>query len=177
MAWMSLKNSNNFKAYRNIRFDLTLKKTHATFPGLMQLLPDFTIIFMWVLFALTLSVLHFLVFKPTLKIINKRYEKSAGLKTEANNQETQTNLKKEEYESFREQTAREGQSLREEIVNKATKKKAELIDQARKQAQDHLKKARTTLEGESQRAQEKLTQDTEILATNICDKLMQQEVQ
>ncbi|MBU0505896.1 MAG: ATP synthase F0 subunit B [bacterium] len=172
-----MKNSNNFTAHLNDKFGLTLKKTHATFPRLMELLPDITIIYMWLLFALTLCVLHFLVFKPTLKIINKRYEKTQGLQKEAHEQQAQTELKKEEYEAFMEQTAQEGQTLREQIINQATKKKNDLIDQARKQAQDHLKKERASLENESKKAQKDLTQGTELLATQICDKLINQEVQ
>jgi F-type H+-transporting ATPase subunit b len=138
----------------------------------MDLMPNATILPMWVIFMVAAVMLNALIFKPTLKIIKQRQKLTVGMDKDVNYFQNQTQIKLEEYEALMQEAKKLARTAREDILKTAESEQKEIVGQARKEADGHLAGIRTTIQQESEQAKATLVQGADVLADSIVDKLV-----
>ena len=136
----------------------------------MHLLPDESIFLMWLIFIVSLMILHNFVFKPTLKILAEREKRTKGLDKDANYFKEQSIQKLEEYNRLMADAVKLGRDMREKILKEAAQEKNELITKARVEAEKHVTILRAEIAGEATAANNTLAGQTEKLAQDISNK-------
>lgn len=131
---------------------------------------------MWFIFITSLLVLNHLVFKPTLKILNERHKRTVGFEKDAKYYSEQSAIKLKEYESLMADARNLAREARENILKSATGHQREIISEARNIAENELALIKKQISEETRIAREKLSQESESLATEIASQLIQRKV-
>lgn len=117
--------------------------------------------------------MHFLVFKPTLKILTERSAHTDDLEKKAEDFLSQAKTKEEKYNKRMEETALQGKNLRERVLKSATASRNQIIDKARQQAAAHLSESRRVCEDQTDKARTQLESNATVLANEIYEKLLE----
>ncbi len=137
----------------------------------MNLTPDLTIFPMWLIFMSSLIVLNYLVFKPSLRILKERDQRTVGMAKDAQYFNQQTQIKAKEYEAIITEARNNARKERDEILKVAAVKQKQIISAARDEAEKHLKGVKTEIAGESAQARLTIRGQAQNLSDEIVRKL------
>jgi F-type H+-transporting ATPase subunit b len=137
----------------------------------MDLIPNQTIIYMWLIFMASYWVLSRFVFKPTIPIINERYKRTEGLVHETKVLSEKVAKLQAEYATLMEETRQEARQVREEIVQAAETEAKEIIAQTRQASEKTISKAKSEIAGEVSVALVQVARMSEELASQMSDKI------
>lgn len=138
----------------------------------MDLFPNETFPVMWGLFLLVLFSLHWLVFKPTLEIIEKRRHQGHGLEEKSKFLQQESLEKTAFYESEINAARQAAGQARESILKLAREEERRIIEEARQVAEASLKQLRATIEKEKLEASIKLKNEIESLSTEMVNRIL-----
>lgn len=138
----------------------------------MDLMPNATLLPMWVIYVTSLIVLNFLVFQPTLKLFQKRKDLTVGLDQETENFKTQTLVQVNEYEMLFAEAKKVAKTAREAILKSAEAEQKEIISLARQKVDGQILTIKDQIKKESSVALSQLREESKQIAGIILDKLM-----
>lgn len=142
---------------------------------MINLVPDNTIVVMWLNFVFVLLALTRLVFKPTLSLLEQREGKSDGLRAKAVALGNETQKKLAHYEGVLVGARIKGATGREQIIAQAREEERSLIDSARKETETRLKGLRDEIQKEKEKVLKTLKTESETLARLMIDKIMERK--
>ena len=142
----------------------------------MDLSPNLTIFPMWGIFFASFLVLHFLVFKPTLKILAVRAKGTVGMQKDAVYFTEQAEIKLKEYEALMTEARQVARENRDATLKKAQTEQKQIIGQAREEAERTISSAKGEISKQSREARAGLKTESESLAAQMVAKLMERKV-
>lgn len=142
----------------------------------MNLIPDLTIIPMWFVFMMSFFVLNHFIFKPTLKILAERRNKTIGLEKDVKNFEEKTEVNLREYGSLMVDANNLARNARDDILRAADSQQKEIVGEARQEAEQKINQIKAKISEQSGKAQQELQQNSQQLAQEIASKLMERKV-
>ena len=143
---------------------------------MIDLMPNATLFFQWALFLAAFAVLHFLVFRPTLRIIAARQSATDGDEARAAEFEAKSEELNERIEENLARARRDGQQTLGRLRQQAEEEAQAFIATARQQMDEHLMKARTMLEQQSKEAELQLRQHSKDLAGQMATRVLGRKV-
>lgn len=138
----------------------------------MNLIPDWTVGPMWLIFISALVVLNTFVFKPTLALLAERRKHSVDLhkKAESLHEKAENQLK--EYEILMGQARATARAARDTVLKTAESEQKQVIAKAREQAGQTLSGVKSQISAESAMAGRQLA----IMARDLAKQLVQKLV-
>lgn len=143
---------------------------------MIDLIPNETIIFMWVIFIAVLIALSRWVFKPTLKLMEERKNKTERLLEETTQLTEKTQEMLALYEEKIDKARLEAAKEREKIINQTRSEEAKIVSQARKENETLISKMKSELKNEKEKAELQLKQKTKGLALLMVNKILERKV-
>lgn len=142
----------------------------------MNLLPDLTILPMWLIFMATMLTLNHFVFKPTLAILSERNKRTEGSDKEVVYFTEQTQIKLDEYENLMNDAWTLARSARDEVLREAEATQKEILTEARSETDNKLNAAHKEVQTQANQARSSLAQSAAAMAKEITNKLIDRKV-
>lgn len=143
---------------------------------MIDLLPNTTVLYQWLIFMAALFTLHFGIFRPVLRILEARKAKTVGEKEQAKGLEQRS----EEILQFCEKKLVEARSLggreKEERLRAGEKYVQELMKKTRQEIDHKMEEIRQTIEREGKETALQLKQYAQEVSREIASKLLEREV-
>ena len=139
---------------------------------MIDLMPNSTLFYQWALFLIALAVLHFCVFRPTLRIIAARQSATDGDEARAAEFESKSQELTVRIEENLARARRDGQQIVSRLRQQAEEEAQAFIATARQQMDEHLMKVRTSLEKETKEVELQLRQHSRDLAGQVVSKIL-----
>jgi len=128
------------------------------------------------IFLLVLWFLNKILFKPILKILQERDERTEGFLNQADQVGEKAEETLERYnEKFR-QARKEALELKRKIILEGVGKREAVIDKARKEAQGFLEEMRKSLVEEAERTKKTLRQQVDAIGQIMAQKALGRSV-
>ena len=128
------------------------------------------------IFLLILWFLNKILFKPILKILQQREEKTEGFLNQADQVGEKAEKTLEQYnEKFR-QARKEALELKRKLVLEGTAKREVEIDKARKESQGFLEEMRRNIAEEAEQTKKTLHQQVDALGQIVAQKALGRSV-
>ncbi|MEQ9619462.1 MAG: ATP synthase F0 subunit B [Deltaproteobacteria bacterium] len=134
-----------------------------------------TVFIQIVIFLAAIFVLNALVFKPFIKLIDRREKLTRGAIEEARELEEKVKEIIEEYDAKLSEARARAQEERTKILREAETAAEGIISEARQEASGVIEEAKSKLEADTGRIKEKLKGDVELLARDIASKILGKE--
>jgi F-type H+-transporting ATPase subunit b len=129
-----------------------------------------------VIFLLVLWFLNKVLFKPILKILHGREEKTEGSLSEADETEKKAEKTLEQYnEKFR-QAKKEALELKRKLILEGTEKREAAIGRAKKEAQGFLEEMRRNIAEEAEQTKKSLHQQVDAIGQIMAQKALGRSV-
>jgi F-type H+-transporting ATPase subunit b len=129
-----------------------------------------------VIFLLVLWFLNKILFKPILKILRDREERTEGFLNQADQVDEKAEKTLEQYnEKFR-QAKKEALELKRKIILEGAGRREVVIDKARKEAQGFLEEMRKSIVEEAERTKQTLHQQVDAIGQIIAQKALGRSV-
>ncbi|HSA58793.1 MAG TPA: ATP synthase F0 subunit B [bacterium] len=143
---------------------------------MIDLLPNATIVTQWVIFMTAFLVLHFGVFRPTLKIIEQRTSKTAGEKETARQLEEQSKAMELVHSKKMEEARLEG--IRKKDVHRTNGERfvEDLLKKARAEIEQNMERSRAEIDRQSKEAALQLRQQARELGHDIAVKVLERNI-
>ena len=136
---------------------------------------DKTVFIQIIIFIAAIFILNTLVFKPFIKLIDRREKLTRGAIDEARELEEKVKEIIEEYDAKLVEARAQAQEERSKILREAETASEGIISKARQEAVGIIEEAKTKLEADTGRIKEKLKGDVELLAKDIASKILGKE--
>lgn len=136
---------------------------------------DKTVVIQIVIFIAAIFILNALVFKPFIRLIDRREKLTRGAIEEARELEEKVKEILEEYDAKLGEARAQAQEERSKILREAETASEGIIAKARQEAAGVIEEAKTKLEADTVRIKEKLKADVELLAREIASKILGKE--
>ena len=140
---------------------------------MIDLLPNETIIFQWVIFMIAVVLLHFGIFKPVLRIIQERKLRTSGAKHEAETLQKKAEEMALSCETKMEQARLTGLKKMADVRNAAEKHAEEILKKVRSESEKHLEALRHDIESASLQASLQLKQYARELGQEVASKILE----
>jgi F0F1-type ATP synthase membrane subunit b/b' len=137
----------------------------------MSLLPNQTMLFMWLIFFASYLALSNLVIKPTLPILAARKKRMSGQAGDAQAMQSQAAAKLKEYESMIAQARQQAREAREAILKTAETEVKNITTKARSVADQTLSQAQQDINAQVQTAKAQIGPMSQDLARQMVEKL------
>lgn len=129
-----------------------------------------------VIFLLVLLFLNKVLFKPILKILHGREEKTEGSLSEADETEKKAEKSLKQYnEKFR-QAKKEAIDLKRKFIVEGTEKKEALLTNARKEAQGFVEEMRRNIAEEAEQTKKSLHKQVDAIGKIMAQKALGRSV-
>ncbi len=135
-----------------------------------------TLIIQTIIFIGAVFTLNELIFKPFLRLAEKRNELTAGAIEEAEEVEKKTENVISEYEAKINEAREEALEERNEIRREAQTKAEGMIEEARGESQKLIEEAKAKIERESKETWQKIKPDVEVIAREMSSRVLGREV-
>jgi F0F1-type ATP synthase membrane subunit b/b' len=143
---------------------------------MIDLVPNHTIAYQWVIFMTAFLILHYGVFRPTLKIIELRKSKTVGEKDTAHELEE----KSKEMEALLARRMEEArlEGIRKKDAHRTTGEKIvdDLMKKTRAEIEQEMGRSRAEVEKQSKEAALQLRQQARDLGREIAVKVLERDV-
>lgn len=167
---------------RNLRYAISfifmptlLSTVDAVAAGDDLLSVDRTVVIQIVIFIASIFILNALVFRPFIRLIDRREKLTKGAIEEARELEEKVKEIIEEYDAKLGEARAQAQEERSKILREAETASEGIIAKARQEAAGVIEEAKTKLEADTGRIKEKLKGDVELLAKDIASKILGKE--
>lgn len=134
-----------------------------------------TVIIQIVIFIAAIFILNTLVFKPFMKLIDRREKLTKGAIGEARELEEKVKEIILEYEAKLNDARAQAQEERNKIVREAEAAASGIISKTREETAGLLDEAKKKLESESEVIKEKLKGDVQLLSKEIASRILGRE--
>lgn len=137
----------------------------------INLMPDSTLFWQLIIFLVLAVSLHLLIFKPILKLIDLRKEKTIELQKEAEKLNTESDKLQREYDETISKMREEGTFVQQEIIKQGRDLERDLVERARVESKTLIMKRRSEAMTAAQMAKVELGTKIEEISKNIISKL------
>lgn len=138
----------------------------------VHLLPDKTVFIQLAIFLVVLVGLNHLVFKPLLRLIRLRREKTKGSQDTIQKLTEKTDVLLKAYEEKMVKARQEAFGLKESIRREGEAQGQKIIEEARQVAITQMEKAKKEIEKETDLATKKLEAEAKTLSHSLAEKLL-----
>lgn len=138
----------------------------------IQLFPDKTIFIQLAIFLLVLVSLNHFVFKPVLKLIRLRKERTEGERERLKELQEKTEGLVGDYESKMESAKQEGFRIKEGIRREGEAQAQRVIQEAKQASLSQLEKIKKEIERETEGASKQLEKEAEVLSQTLAEKVL-----
>lgn len=128
-------------------------------------------------FLVLILILNFLLYRPVLKIIDKRNQKIEESQEKVRSLDETIERKMDEYEAKIRQARAEAALQRDSIKDEGTEQGKEIIGQVREEISKKLGEFKVQLQKETDEARESLREQTRMIANEISEKVLGRGVQ
>ncbi len=135
-------------------------------------LPNLTFIWQLLIFLVVTISLTYLVFKPTLKIIQKRRELTLGKQTEAKDLQTEADILMKKYEEQLEEMRTQGSEIQKELIRQGNEVAEEIIKRAKLKNKEMLTKSLDELNKQKIQASQEMEKQASNVSQDIISKIM-----
>jgi len=142
----------------------------------VQLFPDKTFFVQLVLFLTVLFGLHFLVFRPVLKILRYRFEKTEGDRKRIESLTQKTEVLIQQYESKMQTAKKEAQGLKEIIRKEGVEQSSRMIQDVKELRMKELEKIRQEVSKATLEAEKKLEVQAKDLGVQMVEKVLDKKI-
>ena len=137
-----------------------------------SLAPDITLFVQMGIFFLSWLVLHQLVFKPYLALLELRHAKTTGLKEQAIADEEQALQIRARYESFMKEERKKISAIVDEEKGRVAEEEREIVQKVRTKSAEDLRTLRGQVQTEYDRARKELLPHVGEYSSHIASKLV-----
>lgn len=142
----------------------------------MDLFPNETVLFQWLLFMTALFALNYGVFRPVMHLIRERKERTEGERAKAEELVKKAESLLAECERRIGEARKAGMEERESRLREAEQAARERIRQVRQEIDKEMGELRESLEQERRKASLQLKQYGETIAREIAEKILERPV-
>jgi F-type H+-transporting ATPase subunit b len=142
----------------------------------IDLLPNETVVFQWVIFAIAFLILNFGIFRPTLRILDERKNKTTGEKETAQKLNDKSKEMRALYEKRIEDARQEGIRKKDDLRTGGERFVEDLIKRTRAETDQDMESSRTEIERQSKEAALQLRQQARDLGRDIAGKILERNV-
>ncbi len=143
---------------------------------MIDLVPNITIAYQWVIFMIAFLVLHFGVFRPTLKIIEQRKSKTVGEKETARELETKSKGMEIIHGKRMEEARLEGIHKKDAHRTSGEKFMEDLLKKTRAEIEQNMERSRSEIDKQSKEAALHLRQQARDLGRDIAVKILERDI-
>lgn len=133
---------------------------------------DITMVIQFVIFALTVGILHVLLIKPYMQAREARSEGTEGSREDADEMHERAEQVLARYEERLTEARREAVKVREEFRAEGLSEQQEMLDEVRKEVFTKLEKERGVLNAKVSDAEEELDKRAEQLASMMVKRVL-----
>jgi F-type H+-transporting ATPase subunit b len=137
---------------------------------------DVTILYQFGHFLLLLIILNFLLFKPVLKALNKRYSTLQGLTDGLEKAKGDTVDLEKGYDLAFVEKRKPVLGNRDAIIAGANKEAVHVIEKARNELSEELAKIKSGIEAEGKKVYDSLMADVGKLSTEAAQKILRRSI-
>jgi F-type H+-transporting ATPase subunit b len=138
----------------------------------MQIYPDSTIFVQFFQFLILLVLFNFLLFKPIMKVFEKRQNAIDSLSTKADENRSEAEGLGKTYEEQLKGQKGPVMEERDVLLKQASSASMKMIEEARQELAEELVKVKDAVKAEADRALETLRADSDRLASEVVAKIM-----
>lgn len=135
-----------------------------------------TVFIQIVLFLIAIYILNTLVFKPFMKLMDRRDKLTRGAIEEAKELEVKVRQIIEEYDIKLAEAREQAIEERNKIVHEGQTVADGILSKAREETTELLKEAKTKLEADTEEIKVKVKSDVDAIAKDIASKVLGREV-
>ena len=128
------------------------------------------------IFLLVLWFLKKILFKPILKILQAREEKTEGFLNQADQVEEKAEKTLEQYNERFRQARKEALEVKRKLILEGAEKREAEIDKARKEAQGFLEEMRKSITEETEKTKKTLHQQVDAIGQIMAQKALGRSV-
>jgi F-type H+-transporting ATPase subunit b len=143
---------------------------------MIDLLPNTTVLYQWVIFMIALMTLHFGIFRPVLKILQERKSKTSGEKERAKTLDQKAEEMMRECEKRMEEARVLGSRQKEERRRIGGKFVEELLKKTRAEIDQKMGEVHQKIEREGREASLQLKQYAQTVSREIATKILEREI-
>lgn len=143
---------------------------------MIDLLPNSTIFYQWVIFMIALATLHFGIFKPVLRIIAERRNRTQGARETAHSLQHRSEEMLAQCEKKIGEAKALGLEKRAAHLQAGEKVKEELLGKTRAEINQQMEKIRHQIEAETREASLQLKQYAQQISHDVASKVLGREV-
>lgn len=140
---------------------------------MINLLPDITILPMWVIFMVVMSILSRFVFKPTLDLMEKREEQTDKLKDTAGDLLQENKELAEDYQTQLIQARQAAAKARESFIEEARSEEKRLVEAARQENEAQMASLQSKIKEEVGQAKTEIQNYADNLSQLIVAKVLE----
>ncbi|HPD19998.1 MAG TPA: ATP synthase F0 subunit B [Candidatus Pacearchaeota archaeon] len=129
-----------------------------------------------IIFLVVLWVLNKILFKPILKILHDREEKTEGFLNQADQIEEKAENTLEQYNKKIRQARKEALEIKRKLILEGAEKREAAIDKARKEAQGFLEEMRRNIAEEAEQTKKALHQQVDAIGQIMAQKALGRSV-
>jgi len=137
----------------------------------IELMPDWTIFVQLGIFISTMAVLHLLVFRPVLRIIDRRAQYTSDARADARDKNAEAERVEGERSLAISAVIKEGEQARERKLTEARKDAEKIVAEAREAARRMLDTTEVSVESSEEVAEMVIEVESEILADDIANRI------
>jgi F-type H+-transporting ATPase subunit b len=137
---------------------------------------DISVAYQIILFLILWAILHRVVFRPFLALLEKRELKTQGARQETAELEREGGRLKAQYEEKIAQAHAASNAAKEVIVRDARQQREQILNQARVEAASVLERARQEIQHEMQRARQLAAIEVAAVAQEMVSKVLGRRV-
>jgi F-type H+-transporting ATPase subunit b len=138
----------------------------------IRLIPDFTVFYQLAIFLAVVAILSVFVFRPVLRILDKRRDKTLETEVRAEMLQTDINLINKEYDETISRARKEGCIIQQQVINKAEADAKKIIQAARREEKELSEKSRERISAEKTLLKKDLSKNIDEFSDMIVSKIL-----
>jgi F0F1-type ATP synthase membrane subunit b/b' len=138
----------------------------------VNLIPDKTVIWQLVIFLSVAAVLSFFVFRPTLKILERRRSETLGLEKEIEQLDGESETMEQKYAEKIAAARAEGSATERELVNLGEDEARKIVAAAREKEKGEIARVRDEVASESSASRRELSRSVDEFSKMIVSKVL-----
>ncbi|MDR2017300.1 MAG: ATP synthase F0 subunit B [Syntrophobacterales bacterium] len=137
---------------------------------------DVTLLIQFLNILILMILFNFFLFKPVLRVLDKRQKTISSLFDKVENIKTDTVGLEKSYDEQAKEKKRPILEYRDSSMSQAHSVSTGIIEKARKDLSDELTRVKSQIEGESKKVREALMADVEKLAGEAAEKILRRSL-
>jgi len=142
----------------------------------MNLSPDITFFYQLILFLIVLFSLNYLLFRPALRLLDKRKNATVGVKAEIVRLGSLTEERIKQHEEKIAQAKAQGATIKEKIRKDGEGEAGKILGQAKLEADRHLTEMQKKLAQEQSEARLQLRKTVEDLGKGVAERILEKKL-